>query len=49
MCPRPSKTLVPSAFKASGDQEAVLADTNAAAPVVEPPNTFSPFNFWHLR
>jgi hypothetical protein len=31
---------------ASGDQEAVLADTNAAAPVVEPPNTFSPFNFF---
>jgi len=46
MCPRPSKTLVPSAFKASGDQEAVLADTNAAAPVVEPPNAFSPFNFF---
>jgi hypothetical protein len=49
MCPRPSKTLVPSAFKASGDQEAVLADNNAAAPVVEPPNAFSPFNFfWNI-
>jgi len=30
MCPRPSKTLVPSAVKASDDQEAVLAYTNAA-------------------
>jgi hypothetical protein len=46
MCPWPTKTLVPSAFKASDDQEAVLADTNAAAPVVEPPKTFSPFNFF---